>query len=118
MPSTGFIDGPFSLDHVTIQRVVTRVSPGAYALGYTNDKGSFVVSYVGRSDDNLASRLSNWVGQYDQFKAGYFDSPKQAFEKECKMFHDFGGTKSLDNKIHPARPANSGWKCPSGLQCF
>jgi hypothetical protein len=36
---------------------------------------------------------------------------KAAFEKECHLFHDFGET-SLDNKIHPARPSGSNWKCP------
>jgi hypothetical protein len=39
-------------------------------------------------------------------------SPKAAFEKECKNYHDFGGSEKLDNKQHPERPDGTNWECP------
>jgi len=101
--------GPYTLTSENIDIIVTRISPGAYALGYTDNSGTFIIQYVGRSDNNVNNRLKSWVGKYRQFKVSYFNSPKEAFEKECTLYHDFGGT---DNKEHPARPENSYWLCP------
>jgi len=73
------------------------------------------VRYVGRSDTDVNSRLRSWVGKdsrYKQFKYSYATSSKEAFEKECKNYHDFGGSESLDNKDHPQRPEGTNWKCP------
>ena len=117
MPSTG-LHGPRPLTTQNIDAAVRGKGPGAYALGYTDAKGVFIVSYVGRSDDDINGRLKDWVGtNYAQFKYGFLDSPKAAFEKECQIFHDFGGTKLLDNDIHPARPKGTDWRC-SGCKAF
>ena len=111
MASSG-LKGPYRLTDSSINEHVTQTSPGAYALG--TDKGNtFTISYVGRSDDDVNNRLHDWVDHYSDFKFDYFDSPKAAFEKECHLWHDFGGPKGLlDNKKHPQRPEGSGWKCP------
>jgi len=112
MPSSG-LKGPYPLTKEEIDHVVTRISPGAYALGEVRNR-IFYISYVGRSDDDINSRLKDWVGKkYKSFKFDYFSSPKAAFEKECKLWHDFGGPRgSLDNKKHPDRPERTNWKCP------
>jgi hypothetical protein len=34
---------------------------------------------------------------------------RQAFEKECEMFHQFMPT---GNFLHPSRPPASDWTCP------
>jgi hypothetical protein len=115
MPSTGFGDAIHKLDAATINRTVTKTSPGAYALtDHDTTKGVFVVDYVGRSDVDLKTRLLQHAakGEYSHFKARYYPSPKAAFDKECDLYHDFGESNALDNAIHPQRPANSGWKCP------
>jgi hypothetical protein len=110
MPETG-LQGPYALDNETIDRVVTRTSPGAYALGYIGDDGGFVPKYVGRSDNNINKRLKDWVGsKYSKFKFDYYDSPKAAFEKECNLYHDW--KEQLDNEQHPDRPEDANWKCP------
>ncbi len=109
------MDGPFSLNCETIDREVTCTKPGNYALGYLNDKGVFIVKYVGRADSDVNGRLKAHVTEgYPLFKFKYATSPKAAYEKECKNFHDFGGDKGrLDNKIHPDLPNESkNWKCP------
>jgi hypothetical protein len=112
MVSTG-LDGPYVLTSSKIDEVVTRISPGTYVLDRKNESGTFIVCYVGRSDDNINQRLKDWVNsRYLRFKFGYFGSPKAAFEKECKIYHDFGESEKLDNQVHPARLEDSDWKCP------
>lgn len=110
---------PYSLSKVIaltnkrIDEMITRTAPGVYVLDKTT-KGSFHVSYVGRSDDDVKGRLKDWVGtEYKFFKFDYATSPKNAFEKECELWHDYGGPEGkLDNKIHPDRPEDTDWKCP------
>ncbi len=110
----GAVAYPFTA--AEIDRLVTTVSAGNYALGYINGNGKFAVRYVGRSDGNLNQRLKSHLGNHDDcthFKFSYAGSPKAAFEKECQNFHDFGGVQKLKNVNHPAEPANSKlWKCP------
>jgi hypothetical protein len=105
--------GPYTFASAKIDEVVTKKSPGNYTLGYTKDDGTFIVQYVGRSDvdvnQELKARLNS---KYKKFKYSYATSPKAAFEKECRNYHDFGESDSLDNKKHPARPGGSNWKCP------
>jgi len=108
MPSLG-LQGPFALNEESIDKTVDQTSPGNYALGDRNQSGTFLVDYVGRSDNNLNGRLKQHVGENLLFKADYASSPKTAFEKECNNYHDFTPPR---NKNHPARPANSGWSCP------
>ena len=113
MASLG-MDGPFDLASAKIDGVVSRKSPGNYALGYVQN-GTFYVRYVGRSDTDVRNRLKQWVGKtstYKKFKFTYASSAKAAFEKECRSYHDFGGKDSLDNEVHPQRPDGTTWKCP------
>ena len=108
MASTG-LNGPHTLDSETVEKTVTKTSPGNYALGRVKDDGKFYVNYVGRADKDLATRLKQHAGKYERFKYGYATSPKAAFEKECQLFHDF---EPPANKIHPDRPDNTNWECP------
>lgn len=103
--------GPYILNTQTVDSKVTRKSAGNYALGYNNTNDKFSVCYVGRSDSDVASRLKSWINNTKRplFKFSYATSPKAAFEKECKNYHDFNPT---DNSVHPQRPDNTYWKCP------
>ena len=107
MASSG-LRGSFPLTAQGISNNVTKVSPGAYALGHTKDD-TFYLRYVGRSDSDVAGRLHDHVGSYKRFKFEYLPSAKAAFEKECRLFHGFSPP---DNTNHPARPSGSGWECP------
>jgi hypothetical protein len=101
--------GPFPLTHTGIDAQVTKVSPGAYALGKTEDD-KFKISYVGRADDDVAKRLGDHVPKwYPQFKYEYYPSAKAAYEKECNLYHDFNPP---DNEIHPAAPKGTNHRCP------
>jgi hypothetical protein len=109
MPSSG-LEGPFPLTTIGVDSAVKYASPGAYALGQTDNAGTFHVHYVGRADDDVAGRLQQHVPRwYPQFKYGYFQTAKAAFDKECALYHDFNPP---DNQIHPAKPANTNCKCP------
>ena len=107
------LSGPFNLSQTGIDTAVNQTSPGAYALGRTSQDGTFLISYVGRSDDDLNGRLKNHVGSHLQFKGLYFSSAKAAFDKECELYHMFGGPDGeLQNKVHPAKPAGINARCP------
>lgn len=103
--------GPFSLTPRGIDSAVTATAPGVYALGIGKDgDGVFEVHYVGRDDQDVKSRLRQHVADwYPQFFYKYYFSSREAFEKECELFHKFN---PRDNKVHPARNKNSGWTCP------
>ncbi len=107
------MEGPYIFNSSEIDSEVTRTSPGNYALGYTNDDGTFIVQYVGRSDSNVNQELKVRLdSKYKHFKYSYATSSKTAFEKECRNYHDFGGSEKLDNEIHPSRPAGTSYECP------
>jgi hypothetical protein len=104
--------GPYKLTADKINHVVTRKSAGNYALGHINT--GFTVRYVGRSDNDIKARLKSWVGKevrYKHFEFSYTASCRKVFNKHCKNYHDFGGSKDLDNKKHPERPDGTEWKC-------
>jgi hypothetical protein len=103
--------GSYQLDDVTIERIVTRTSPGIYALGHSKN-GKFIFRYVGRSDKDVRDRLKEHVDDYRLFKFEYASS-RRAFEKECLLWHLWGGQEGLlDSKHHPERPADKDWSCP------
>jgi hypothetical protein len=106
--------GPHDFNSKMIDQVVTNKSPGNYILGYVNSQNAFIVQYVGRSDldvkNELKARLSSL--NYKKFKFYYADSPKAAFDMDCRLFHEFGGSGSLQNERHPDRPDGMYWNCP------
>ena len=104
-------NGPYNLTNEEIDKHVAKNHIGNYAFGYEKN-GTFYVQYVGRSDNDLNDRMKHGVGQYEKFMFSYAFSPKAAFEKECRNWHDFGGSNSLDNKMHPDKPDFTDHKCP------
>lgn len=102
---------PFSLTRDGVSKAVTLTSPGAYALGYLGADNVFQIAYVGRSDDNVASRLMDHVSTpHAQFCFTYLGSSQAAFLKECSLYHDFNPP---ENTIHPAKPKGSNLTCPN-----
>jgi hypothetical protein len=106
--------GPYDFNALEIDRVVTKTSLGNYALGYINEKEkTFYPRYVGRSDSDVNKELKAKLPlKHPKFKYSYATSAKAAFEKECQNYHDFGGRRKLENKVHPNRPSGTDWKCP------
>lgn len=101
------MSGPYVFVDTEMQAEVRDDKIGNYALGYENDNGSFLVKYVGRSDTDLRRRLIEHYNNretYEFFKFKYAKSVEDTFIEECRNYHDFGESKSLDNERHPDRP--------------
>jgi hypothetical protein len=145
------MNGAYPLSHEAIDEMVSRTSPGNYALGYM-DGTTFMVFYVGRSDSDVKQRLHDWVdapsrsrkyapsakaaygyrhrgplplgvpaldhvgigvdSSYTNFAYSYAGSAEAAFEKECRNYHDFGGSAGLDNEAYPVSTPGSSGECP------
>lgn len=102
-----------AFDAATIDRNVLPGVGGNYALGLYKDK-TFHVQYIGRADMDLNARLKQLDnGGFTHFKFSYARSVKQAYEKECRIYHEFGGGQGeLSNQRHPEKPGSMPWVCP------
>lgn len=116
--------GPFVLTDEEVNRRVDDGKIGNYAYGYLEDREGrqmFIVRYVGRSAKNLREEIKTRHKSEkkftkldcEYFKFSYAETEREAYEKECENFHDFGGEQSLLNDVHPAKPEDDGmYKCP------
>jgi hypothetical protein len=105
------LQGPFSLTPRGIDSAVNVLLPGVFVLGKVkDDDGIFQIRFVGRDDQDLRSSLRQHVADwYPQFFFKVYFSGKEAFEKECELYHKFNPP---DNTAHPARNKDTGWTCP------
>jgi hypothetical protein len=103
------LHGPFALASDAIDEELVDNCPGAYALGYTDRLGRFSITYVGSAGEDLKAKLKGHIGTAALFKFRHFAGQKQAFEKECEMFHQF---LPVGNFLHPSRPPGADWTCP------
>jgi hypothetical protein len=99
----------FPLSTAGLKAAVNLTSPGAYMFGSLTQSGKLNPYYVGRADVDVADRLSSRIGKYDAFVFAYASSPMNAYFMECELYHAY---LPRDNKVHPAKPENSKWKCP------
>ena len=106
------MNGPYPLTKEDIDNRIPVGSIGNYAYGYTNKENVFIVQYVGRSDSDLNDRAKHGIGQYKEYKYSIARTIKEAFEKECRNYHDFGENAKLDNDIHPDKPDGTSYECP------
>ena len=116
--------GPFLLTDEEVNNRVEEGRMGNYAYGYVTERDGrqiFIVRYVGRSTTDLREEIKSRHKSNDKFsevdceyfKYSYAASEREAYEKECRNFHDFGGEQSLLNEIHPAKPQDkSYYTCP------
>ena len=102
--------GPFLLNNLEINNSVSdSLQYGVYVIVKLDD----TIVYVGRSDTNLKRRIKEHVDEKADYKKFYYEeatSGKNAYEKECILWHQY---QPRDNKIHPDHPDYSPhWKCP------
>lgn len=114
----------YMLRKETIEKVITKVSPGNYAFGNIRKKDgrdTFYPKYIGRSDTDLKQEIINQgttnmidpktkLPVFGFFKFVYAKNADEAYKKECIDYHEY--KSSLTNQIHPATPKNSKVKCP------
>ncbi len=103
-----FLRGPFRLNDDVIDREVAPYRPGVFVLGGSGTS-TLPDARVGRSDINVNNQLHVYVDSYSYFSFEYCASARDAFEAECRLFHE---VKPHDNVVHPARPSGATWKCP------
>lgn len=108
--------GPFDFDYDTIKVRVDARKIGNYALGYESESSNkgFMPKYVGRSETDLKKELSAKLRTRSpnrkKFMFSYCTTSREAFEKECKNYHDF--RSQLENENHPPRPEGTNYPCP------
>lgn len=117
MASLGML-GPFALTDNEVSKRVPENVMGNYAFlqkKWLTDE--YLVRYVGRSDSDLKKEIKQQMKTDRAKSCAHFmfsiaKSKKEAFEKECRNYHDFGECDCLNNDIHPAKPAGTKYKCP------
>ena len=110
--------GPFALTDNEVSKRVPENVMGNYAFlqkKWLTDE--YLVRYVGRSDSDLIKEIKQQMGNdcaagCTHFMFSIAKSKKEAFEKECRNYHDFGGSTKLHNKNHPDKPNGTKYKCP------
>ncbi|MCR5532629.1 MAG: hypothetical protein K6F10_01985 [Paludibacteraceae bacterium] len=86
-------------------------------------EGRYKVRYIGRSDSNLQDEIDQQRNKkkdkgYTHFKYATASSKTEAYEEECRNYHEFGENVGLDNEIHPRKPKDNGhYNCPEP-SCF
>jgi len=99
----------------TVSRTLDNGVQGVYLLGCAKQNGAaFDIQYFGRSDVCLKTRLLRHekrnVTYY--FKAIVCESAKAAFILEAYLWHCISRNGKLMNKIHPASPFGTKYRCP------
>ena len=105
--------GPYRLTVDGIDEAVKEKAPGVFALGHEDFQGRFRITHIGRSDNELRSSLCDMIGTSGLFKYITVETSKEAFEKQCELFHKF---KPPGNSLHPDRPPGTSWTCPRCMQ--
>lgn len=109
------LKGPHSLSFDALERVLPKSRTGIYALGYVDPDGRFRVQSVGRDDYDVRARLSELIGSSMMFKFAVLGDAREAFEKECALFHELRPPSTI---IHPVRPRGTNWQCPHCLRPY
>jgi hypothetical protein len=113
---------PLPLDELTIQREVDGSkhwsSASVFVLGgvrkCADGKLRFHIRKVSHVDGDLGVELRKFIGKYSGFRFKFFRSTRNAFDKECKIYHDF---KPIENIKHPVKPKNTKFLC-SVVDCI
>jgi len=103
------LSDPQKLTQANIDAAITTKTPGVYVLGALNANHVMSVSYVGRSDDDLAGKIRRHIGNYQAFAYAMAANPLHAYQAECKLYHELQPSK---NVMHPIRRPGVEWACP------
>lgn len=107
-----YLAGPYTLTQEYIHTIVREKHPGVFVVGNRSQQNEFIPRYVGMAHSDLHKRLLDFVGKYAAFKFTYCTSPKEAFKKECMIYHGCGPYCELENQEHPSHGEEESWRCP------
>ena len=101
--------GPMRIDAQTIKAAIAEPTrPGVFVLVSEHSAtGDF--EYVGRADSALNERLMAWMNSFGWAYWAYGDSTRDAYEKECRLYHHINPPA---NSRHPSAPEGSAHACP------
>ena len=97
---------PLPLDEDTIK---AQVDNGAGWSSSRDGKARFAIRYVRHVDGDLGEELRKHIGKYKGFRFKFFRSTRNAYDRECEIYHAF---KPSDNADHPEKPKNTKFTCP------
>lgn len=99
------LDGPHLLDENTIDTLFDEGDEyGVYLLLHLTDDDDWIVTYVGRGV--LRDRLDFHRDNSDAvgFCFELLEDDYEGFSEECRLFHEYGKRRHLDNRNHPSVP--------------
>ena len=107
---------PIPLDEAAILEEVDNCadwrSASVFVLGGVrkgaDGKLRFQIRKVRHIDGDLGKELRKYIGKYSGFRFKFFRSTRNAFDKECQIYHQL---KPVDNIKHPDRPRNTKFLC-------
>ena len=102
------LSGPHILSIRSIDQTITDKMPGVHVPN-ARVGGVLTARRAGRSEDDLATRIKEFVGLYSDFSCAVASLPKHAYELECELYHAW---MPPENTGHPARPDDADWSCP------
>ncbi len=82
-------------------------SPGVYIYYKAIDGHP---RYVGRSDNDLKTRITHGKNKYQYYQYCQCDTPNDAYKKESNLWHEH--RNYLENENHPDKPEGSTENCP------
>ena len=103
------LQDPDTLTKEKVDDLIRYKTAGFYVLGTLGDNKVMTVSYVGRSDDDLAAKLRRHAGNYPAFAYATAESALLAYQGECRLYH---ALKPSKNVMHPVRRPAAEWACP------
>lgn len=103
------LNDPRALTPQNVDAVIRTKTPGFYVLGTMGDNKLMTVTYVGRSDDDLAAKLKRHAGNYPAFAFATAETAVLAYQGECRLYH---ALKPSKNVMHPIRRGGAEWACP------
>ena len=115
IPKSG-LGKPMPLEELTIQEEVDRSkdwsSASVFVLGGVRKDGDgklrFHIRKVSHVDGDLGKELRKFIGKYSGFRFKFFRSTRNAYDRECQIYHNF---KPIENIKHPVKPKDTKFNC-------
>ena len=112
---------PLPLKESTIQKEVDGSSDWSSASVFVlggirkgaDGKLRFHIKKVSHVDGDLGKELRKFIGKYSGFRFKFCRSTRNAYDKECEIYHNF---KPIENIKHPVKPKNTKFYC-SVINC-
>ncbi len=106
------LQGPYELTIQQVEHISSAPCCGVFVLGDIDEHGALVAKYIGMANKNIGKRLGDFIDKYPYFKIMRCKKPYDAFEKQCKIYHECSLFSKLDNPMHPTHPEEESWICP------